>query len=185
MEEIWINTVGFEGYQVSNTGKVKSLDRVLVQKNGSKHSFKGKILKPCPDKYGYLRVNLYSNHCKKKFIPIHRLVAEAFIPNPNNYQQINHKSEDKTDNSVGNLEWCDAAYNTTFGTRNERISASNINNPNYSKWVIKLNKDNEILHFYQSAKQAQRETGISAVSIYRVCNHKAHTAGGYVWKYAE
>jgi hypothetical protein len=195
MEE-WKGVKGFEeSYQVSNLGSVRSLDRILIDKNGNKHTFKGKILKQCTDKYGYLRVNLYNNHCQRKFVLVHRLVAEAFIPNPDNLPQVNHKSEVKTDNSVANLEWCDNKYNCNYGTKNERCSERNTNNPKYSKWVIKLSKNNEILHFYPSAQQAQRETGISADLIYRVCNQKTymkegylcqyHTAGDYIWKYAE
>ena len=194
--EDWKGVKGLEeSYQVSNLGNVRSLDRILIDKNGNKHTFKGKILKQCTDKYGYLRVNLYNNHCHRKFVPVHRLVAEAFIPNPDNLPQINHKDEDKTNNCVENLEWCDDTYNCNYGTRNERIGDSNTNNPKYSKWVIKLSTKNEIIHFYPSAKQAERETGVSANLIYQVCNQKPyikggrqyqnHTAGGFIWKYVE
>lgn len=109
--EIWRDIKDYEGlYQVSNLGRVKSL------KYG-----KEKILKGYKYRGGYLRVDLYKER-KVKHFPIHRLVASAFINNPNNLPQVNHKDEDKTNNCAENLEYCDSSYNTNFGTRNERIA---------------------------------------------------------------
>ena len=100
---------GYEGlYEVSNLGRVRSLETE-------------RILKPSKNTWGYLFVSLYKNGIKKA-VRIHRLVALAFIPNPDNLPCINHKDEDKTNNTVDNLEWCDDKYNANYGTRNERIA---------------------------------------------------------------
>lgn len=111
MEEIWKDIKGYEGlYQVSNYGRVKSF----------KHN-KEKLRKEVKDNMGYLIVNLSKNG-NKKIYKIHRLVAEAFLQNPNNYPQVNHKDENKINNRADNLEWCTAKYNSNYGTRNERMS---------------------------------------------------------------
>ena len=108
---------GWEGiFQISNTGKVKRF-----YKNGTTNMLKGVIKRG-----GYQGVLLKANgifECKL----IHRLVAEAFIPNPKNLPHVNHKDEDKTNNCVSNLEWCDAKYNNNYGTKGKRISESKLN----------------------------------------------------------
>lgn len=112
MEEIWKDIEGYEGlYQVSNLGKVKSLNYNKTAKS--------ELLKLRKNTNGYTRVVLYKNR-KAKDYQVHRLVAEAFIPNPNNYPIINHKDENKTNNRVDNLEWCTYLYNNTYGTTIER-----------------------------------------------------------------
>lgn len=122
MKEIWKDINGYEGiYQISNLGNVKSLDRYVNSaiKNNSKVKRKGQLLKPKLNQ-GYYEVSLIVGN-NRKWFKVHRLVAEAFIPNPNNYPQINHKDEIKTNNRVDNLEWCDAKYNCNYGTRNSKI----------------------------------------------------------------
>lgn len=124
MEEIWKDVVGYEGYyQVSNKGNVRSVDRLVSSKLGSYRKINGKNIKPRNKENidgNYLTVNLKINGIgKTKFV--HRLVAEAFIPNPNNFQQVNHKDENKLNNEVSNLEWCDAKYNSNYGERNKKI----------------------------------------------------------------
>ena len=107
MEE-WRDIKGYEGrYQISSEGRVRSLDR--IGKNG--YSYKGKILKPRPTKRGYIKANLSG-----KIYAVHRLVAQAFIPNPNNYPVVNHKDENPSNNCIENLEWCDVKYNINYGT---------------------------------------------------------------------
>lgn len=127
MEE-WKNVIGYEGlYEVSNTGQVRSLDRYVKYSNGRIHLHKGKVLSPVKDKYGYLAVCLCCNE-KQKRIKIHRLVAQAFLPNPDNLPQVNHKDEDKLNNSVDNLEWCTAKYNNNYGHRTENIVSTRVKN---------------------------------------------------------
>ena len=116
MKEEWKDIEGYEGkYQISNLGRVKSLNY--------RNTGREDILTSVPDKYGYLHVNLYKNG-KKKHYTVHQLVAEVFILNPNNYEEINHKDENKSNNCVSNLEWCDRKYNMNYGTINKRLSES-------------------------------------------------------------
>lgn len=121
MKEIWKDIKGYEGlYQVSNLGRVKSLKRILKHKTtyGGIYTVKGKILKPKEDK-GYYRYSL-SNNGKNKLFFAHRLVAEAFIPNPQHYLIVNHKDENPHNNKADNLEWCTIKYNVTYGTAIEK-----------------------------------------------------------------
>ena len=108
MEEIWKAVEGYEDYyEVSNFGNVRSVDRVTNYTNGEKHLWKGRILKPAKCGNGYFSCVLWKNG-QKKTVLIHRLVAEAFIHNQNNLPQVNHKDENKENNHVENLEWCDS-----------------------------------------------------------------------------
>ena len=123
-KQIWKDIAGYEGlYQVSNTGKVRSLDRVITYKNGRQVFYKSKILKQYLGKDGYMYVHLYKDKKNKRCV-VHRLVVQAFLENPNNWPQVNHKDENKTNNAVCNLEWCTAKYNSNYGTRRERLSQS-------------------------------------------------------------
>ena len=111
MEEIWKDIQGYEGlYRVSNLGRVKSF-----------HKAKEHILSPGKDKDGYFQVQLYKNGINK-MRKVHRLVAQAFISNPNNLPQINHKDENKQNNNVDNLEWCTNEYNHNYGTAVKRAA---------------------------------------------------------------
>lgn len=120
--EVWKDIEGYEGlYQVSSCGEVRSLDKIINLPNGVTYIKRGMTRRKNPDKYGYYTITL-----RKAGVPltykIHRLVAKAFIENPNCYPQVNHKDENKKNNCVENLEWCDAKYNCSYGTRGERIS---------------------------------------------------------------
>ena len=110
MQEIWKDIKNYEGcYQVSNLGRVRSLTRKVNTYNGVRIT-KGKLLKPLKTNRNYLRVCLKKNQ-KGKYVSIHRLVATAFIPNPNNYNVINHIDSNTYNNSVNNLEWCTQSHN--------------------------------------------------------------------------
>lgn len=168
-EEIWKDIEGYEGlYKVSNLGNVLSLKRK-----------KPHLLKPVQYTNGYLFVTL-SNHNKSlKENSIHRLVAKAFLSNPNNLPQVNHKDEDKTNNRVDNLEWCDAKYNLNYGTTQERKAKAK------SKPVLQYDKNGNFLNKYPSASDAEIKTGIYQENICMVCREKLKSTGGYIWKYAD
>ena len=110
---------------------------------------------------------------------MHRLVAKAYISNPDNLPQINHKDENIRNNCVNNLEWCTAKYNCNYGTRNSRRAESQ------SKEVSQYSKDGKLIATYKSTKIASENTGIGRFNIINVCNNNHKTAGGYVWKYGK
>lgn len=123
-------------YAVSNCGNVKTIEHYRRGNHtDSLALFKEHFKFQQIDKDGYKRVMLYGTKPYKKFVPVHRLVAIAFLPNPDNYDQINHKDENKHNNDISNLEWCDCLYNNNYGTRNERISKAKtgVKRPNYRR----------------------------------------------------
>ena len=128
IEEIWRPVVGYEGlYEVSNTGRVRSLDKY----DSMNRFLRGRILRLFTDGLGYLRAQLYSNSKRKSFL-VHRLVAQAFIPNPDNLPQVNHRDENPSNDNVDNLEWCDGKYNVNYGTRIDRIRDIRLKNGTYT-----------------------------------------------------
>ena len=126
MQEIWKDIEGYEGlYQVSNKGRVKSLSRLVVRVGKPNYITKEKILKCSELKgTGYPAVSLGSNNNFKSML-VHRLVAQAFIPNPDNLPCVNHKDETRNNNDVRNLEWCTQKYNCNYGTARQRNSLHN------------------------------------------------------------
>ena len=183
--EIWKDIQGYEGfYQVSNLGRVKSLERDIYYPNGTVHHLKEKILVKRIDKQGYAIVSPCLNG-KDKTMKVHRLVAMAFIPNPENKPQVNHKDEVKTNNAVDNLEWCDAFYNVNYGTKIERQKQTYKDNyKNGKNKVVKKVFCVELNKTFDSITRAKEELGIDASKITKVCKGKAETAGGFHWKYA-
>lgn len=180
MKEIFKDIEGYEGlYQVSNLGRVKSLER-KVNKGHGERTISEKILKQMINLYGYKFVHLSTKNCVKPFL-VHRLVAQAFIPNQNNLPQVNHKDENPNNNHVDNLEWCDCKYNINYGTRTKRSSKKQLNDPNKSRPVlcVDLNK------VFPSAKEAERALCVNNASIWKCCNGVYTKAGGYHWKYIE
>ncbi len=120
-KEEWRPIEGYEGIcEVSSKGRVRSIDRYIVDKNGMRKFIRGRYLSIHKDRDGYNMVSLNKNNTSKMY-SVHRLVAYAFIANPNNLPSVNHINEIKTDNRVENLEWCSVEYNNTYGTRLERM----------------------------------------------------------------
>lgn len=173
--EEWRDVVGYEGsYMVSNLGRVKSLDRT-ISFGKSKKNIKGTILSLCLC-CGYYQISLNKNGVRTK-TRVHRIVAEAFIPNPNNYPIINHINEIKTDNRVENLEWCDYAYNLNYGSRKGWQRRTN------RVSVCQYTLDGIFIKEYSSAIEAAELNGLSNSNILHVCNKDKQSAGGYVWRY--
>lgn len=123
-EELWMPVEGYDGrYIVSNQGRVMSLPRSRRGKRGAPTPMVGRILKQTNDHSGYPKVCLRDGKCSRNHL-VHRLVAEAFIPNPKHLPCINHKDENKENNSVSNLEWCTVAYNNSYGSRLSKVLAT-------------------------------------------------------------
>lgn len=139
--EIWLPIKGYEGYyKISNKGRILAERRFLTRKNGVKQFCKEQIVQAKSlINSGYFIVNLIKERELKHFL-IHRLVAEHFIDNPNNYEQVNHKDENKLNNDVNNLEWCDRFYNANYGTNQERRIRTRLKNNN-GKYGYKQKKN--------------------------------------------
>lgn len=165
MQEIWKDVKGYEGhYQVSNKGNVKSI------KNGT-------IMIPSITKFGYKRLSLCKNGIVKNKV-IHRLVAEAFVENPNNYDIVNHKDENKLNNFANNLEWCDRKYNTNYGTCIARRSKRK------QRAVNQYDLNMNFIRRYESIKEASNGNYSLYTHIGECCKGKHFSIGGYIWRYA-
>lgn len=186
VSEVWRDVVEFEGfYKVSNKGNVFSVER----KDTLGRKWGGRTLKPAYDKDGYLKVVLYKNGMMK-YKMLHRLVAETFIPNPNNFPQVNHIDEVKDNNNVENLEWCTSKYNNNHGTRSKRVAQTQ------SKKVRAVNiKTGEVLTFSSTMEAGRKGYSNGHVSqacrgIYKDINGKliggdGNLYRGHRWSYEE
>lgn len=170
MEEIWKDIDGYDGkYQVSNLENVR---------RAGKHR-----LKPQSRKHGYLSVWLYDGHNRATQVSIHRLVANAFVPNPNGLKEINHLDECKQNNRADNLAWCSHRENCAYGSRPKRISMANTNGKR-SRAIAQYTLNGELVSVYPSLQEAGRH-GFYASNICKCANGdpKYAHAHGYVWKY--
>lgn len=168
--EQWKDIKGYEGrYQISSLGRVKSLPK--KKGNGEGYMTDTKIMKPSVNHYGYCIVNLCEK-CTCTFKQVHRLVAEAFIPNPNNKAQVNHINGNKSDNRVENLEWCTNGENQVH--RHKVLKQKS-----YGKPIVCVENSRE----YTSAFVAGKQENIDASTITACCRGRRKTAGGYHWKY--
>lgn len=167
MKEIWKDIKNYEGfYKISNLGRVKSLG------NGGSHK-KERIMK-AGNVRGYLQLGLRKDGTVKHFY-VHRLVAEAFLDNPDNLPEINHKDENKANNCVDNLEWCDRTYNITYGTLKHK----------FCKPIVQSDLNDNVIKVWQSLCDVQKELGYNKGNIGKCCNNKEHyhTAYGFKWNY--
>lgn len=172
--EIWKDIKGYENmYQISNYGNVKSLNRAINGRWG-KAFIKERILSKRKDKKGYNTVALYKNNVYKTK-KIHRLVAEAFIPNLNNLPQVNHKDENKSNNYVDNLEWCNNKYNCSYGYHSNRLK----------KAINQYDLKGNLIKKWNSIKEASEYLKLNNTGIGDCCNHRKYrkTCGGYKWEF--
>lgn len=183
MQEIWKDVVGYEGlYQVSNLGRVKSLDKNIKVKIRNQNSVikRGKILKPNNNNNsGYYKITLSKNGISKVF-SVHRLVAETFISNPQNKPCVNHIDGNKLNNDINNLEWTTAKENTIHAFKNgfcENMIKS------LSKKVKQYDENFNLLKEWSSFHEIERETGMSATYICRVCKNQ-NKAYNFYWRYS-
>lgn len=205
--EIWKDIKGYEGlYKVSNLGRIKSLKRKVYDK--TRHYYKiinERILKQTIATPKYYVVNLTKKGIQKTY-RIHKIVAETFIPNPNNYIIINHIDGNKLNNNIDNLEWCTYKHNSQEAKRLGLLKSS-MNSlkrwngkygkeHNRSKIIYQIDKNtDEIINMFYGIAEASRETGINKSNISACCNHKVknkkgrrwvvRTAGGYKWEFKE
>lgn len=183
--EIWKDVVGYEGfYKVSNKGNVHSVNR--RDSRGIKCG--GRALKPAYTKAGYLKVVLCKNGMRY-YKMLHRLVAETFIPNPNNYTFINHIDNNPQNNIINNLEWCTQSYNIKYaylyGNAKPTKGCFKKNNIPYNrKKVNQYSLKNEYISTFNSIKEASQKTNTNAISISQCCKNKQKTANGYIWRYS-
>lgn len=176
-KETWKPVVGYEGlYEVSDLGRVKKVARTITKADGTIKKVDERILKPS-DSNGYQIVGLYRNGVSKPNW-VHRLVAQAFIPNPNKLPEVNHKDEIRANNKLDNLEWISHRDNSNYGKHNERISKSKC------KPIQQLDlKTGLIITTYPSLTEASLSIGIYKSTISKVAKGKRKTAGGYGWRY--
>lgn len=148
---------------------------------------KQKFISTSLDEKGYVKVSLWVNK-KVKTLKIHRLVAKYFIPNPYNYKEVNHKDEDKTNNCVSNLEWCNRKYNVNYGNRSKKVSQSMLNN-RQSKKVLQYDRNGNFVREYPSIHEAARQLGKESVhgeqNISICARGKTGKAYGYIWKFID
>lgn len=178
MFEQWRDVKGFEGvYQVSNLGRVRSVSHYVNIRNNNKRLVIGRILKQWKTCNGYMQVKT-SKKYGSKHLNVHRLVAIAFIDNPENLSIVNHKDENKSNNLVTNLEWCSKSYNSLYGHTQEKLRHHKV------KAVRMLDKNNnKLLAVFDSMITAEEQKGVSASQISGVCRGIRKTAGGFKWEY--
>ena len=189
---IWKDVVGYEGlYKISEKGDVLSLPRLVNANKKGQRMTEKRILKQQLNHKGYPLVSLsHINDGKNnKMFSVHRLVAKAFIPNPNNLPQVNHIDGNKQNNHYTNLEWCDNSYNQIHAYR-IGLNKSNPNSGRPSKPVLKMNKvTHEVLEEFSSASEAARHHYTSEGNVAAYCRGKgksnSHNLKGFYWRYKE
>lgn len=165
-------------YQVNKEGKIRSKDRYHHNQR-----YPGKTLSPFTTKEGYERVIVSTNGKSHKYF-VHQLVAKAFIPNPHNYTQVNHKDENKKNNCVENLEWCNRSYNMKYGTNRERSQITKIKlNRNNKRKKIKVTFPDNSIKIYNSIAETENKLKIPKGSVSRYAHKQITPRNGYIYDF--
>lgn len=190
-KEIWKDIKDYEGmYQVSNLGRVRSLDKIVNGSNQYGAHFikirRGKLLKLHISNNGYYRVILVSDNKNKNFL-IHRLVAKAFIPNPNNLPEINHIDGNKSNNIIDNLEWCNHSYNiqhriNVLGIKMKTEHLQRYRN-NQKRKINQYDKQGNFIKQWNCINDITKKLKIPHSNITACCKGRLNTAHGYKWEY--
>lgn len=176
--EVWKDISNYVGiYMISNLGRIESLERKVKNRNGYR-VVKRQIINSTKRKDGYHIVTLWKNNNKKSFL-LHRLVAQAFIPNPNNLPAVNHIDENPSNNCADNLEWCDDEYNNNYGNHKFRSAATQ------SQKVNQYDLAGNFIKTWNSMKEIERVLKINHSCISACCKGKQKYSNGYIWKYYE
>lgn len=192
MEEIWKDVVGYEGYyQVSNLGRVRSLDRIVRHKNGIITKYKSKIISQAKNRYGYIMVRL-SKNCITTSFSVHRLVAIAFIDYDENRPEVNHIDGNKENNCVDNLEWCTRSQNIIHACKKglrDTCKKSSIKNfkiasEKNKRKVNQYDLNDKFIKQWEYISDVAKKMKYDSSSISKCCRGKAKTAYGYKWEYA-
>ena len=183
MIEEWRDVVGYEGlYEVSNLGNVRSKEKISVvvfgKLKGRQQHRKGKDIKINHANKGYSQVHLTKNRCGRTE-RVARLVAQAFIPNPDNLPFVNHKDENRSNDCVDNLEWCTHEYNCNYGNRKKRIAKA------HSKPIVQCDMLGVFIRRWDSISDVTRTYGFEQSNLCKALNGKYSNAYGYVWKYVK
>lgn len=177
--EVWKTIEGCETHLISNYGRVKSLERRIKSRGKATRQRKACILR-VREYVGYLKVSILIEG-KTKLASVHRLVAKAFVANPNHYQVVNHKNENKHDNRSINLEWCTTKYNVNYGTGRSRAAMTRIENS--GRRICQYTKDGKLIMTYLSATVVEKQTGFRYQGVWLACTGKQLTFQGYIWRY--
>lgn len=185
MEEVWKAIEGYEGlYEVSNLGRVRSFDRIIIKPHPRNPAYtlryiqKGKVLKQRKHSAGYWTVMLYKDKVADTQT-VHRLVAEAFIPNPNNLPEVNHIDENKGNSRMDNLEWVTRSGNMRHGTCGERMGRK------HWKAIVQMTMDGKFVKRWDCAQHASEELGLHHSRLIACCRGRAKSHGGFRWRYAD
>lgn len=187
MTEVWKTVDGFDLYEISNHGRLRSKDRI-VKNHGGTYVKKGRILNPGKDHYGYFVFELKQDG-KCQWVKVHRLVANAFIPNPDNKPEVNHIDNNPSNNSVENLEWCTHYENMMWMHKTGRAKRT-------KEWIQHLNDGLEFMRkrvegtnirtgekIRCNSVNGTKELGFTPGSVSRCCNGLAMTHRGYTWRF--
>ena len=194
MSREWRPVKGYEGfYEVANDGTVRSLPRDTERAGGAIVHYEGRVLTHTFDTRGYHGVTLCKEH-KQRRVRVHRLVAEAFVDNPDGKPHVNHLDENKDNNHASNLEWCTPAENDAWGTRNERCKKNRdkqkhresiVNSEKHRarrKPIIQKAMNGQAVKRWESRTEI-RQAGLNDWLVVEVCKGRARQAAGYLWEY--